>query len=343
MVGNATMSIALILQAAGISGKRVAIPNNVCINVPMGVYFSGNQPLFLDICKDDFGLDPDPLAACIERVDAVIAVHAYGMPCKIKQIESICKHNGVFLIEDFAVAQRVTVSGMAVGRFGDASIVSFGAGKIIDVGHGGAVLTNNWALAEKLKTLTHGLPAFSTESKDKIDQFSSNHTKLYNQSYGKDLNESASRFKTDVMALQSHYFYKFDTNYIQKIMGELKSLTENVEQRLTRNQKIVDQFVNIDQTLISTIKLPEGSVPWRTNLLIHKGRDQLLRSLIDNKYKISSWQPSADLFFEDRSKEVIDTPVSDWLGDVILNLWCNQDADDTYINKVSSEIKKIVS
>jgi dTDP-4-amino-4,6-dideoxygalactose transaminase len=342
MLGNATAGIALTLQAAGISGKRVAIPNNVCINVPMGVYFSGNQPLFLDICKDDFGLDPDLLATSIDRIDVVIAVHAYGIPCKIKQIESICKQNGVFLIEDLAVAQGATISGEAVGRFGDASIVSFGNGKIIDIGHGGAVLTNNRTLTKKLKELMHGFPACSSASKDKIDQFSSYHTKLYNQSYGSDLNESANHFKTGALALQSNYFYQFDTSYTQKIMSELNDLAVNVEQRLTRNQQIIDQFVDIPPSLISTIKLPDGSVPWRTNILVNKRRDQVLRSLIDSQYKISSWQPSVDLFFEDRCKVVVDTPVSDWLGDVILNLWSNQDADDKYIYKITSEIKKMI-
>jgi len=102
------------------------------------------------------------------------------------------------------------------------------------------------------------------------------------------------------------------------------------------------QFKNFDPSIMSTIDLPKGFVPWRTNFLIHIGHDRLLRSLIDNQYKISCWQPSVDLFFDDRSKEVVNTPVSDWLGDVILNLWCNQDVDDTYINKVTFKIKQMV-
>jgi len=335
MVGNATIGISLILQAAGIKGKRIAIPNNVCINVPMGIYFSGNQPLFLDICKDDFGINPDLLTTSIDKVDAVLAVHAYGMPCKIKQIEAICRNNDVFLIEDFAVAQGGKVNGKSVGRFGDASVVSFGAGKIIDIGHGGAILTDDEGLAKEIKALANNLLVYNKTKKNKIDQFGIYHTKLYNDSFGKDLEKSAVHFKKEAIGLLSDYSYQFDTTYTSELMSELNDLSENVENRLIKNQKIVNQLNKFDPSFLSTTELPNGSVPWRTNLLIHSGRNQLLKLMLDCKFKISSWHPSVNQYFDNRKSKFVNTPMSDWLGDIILNIWCDKSVDELYIKNIT--------
>ena len=73
----------------------------------------------------------------------MIAVHGYGSTCDIQSIINICRDKHIPLIEDLAVAQGATVDLRPVGSFGDLSVVSFGSGKIIDVGHGGAVFTSS--------------------------------------------------------------------------------------------------------------------------------------------------------------------------------------------------------
>ena len=82
---------------------------------------------------------------------------------------------------------------------------------------------------------------------------------------------------------------------------------------------------------------PAGSVHWRFNLFINN-RDNLLKLLLAKNFKVSSWFPSADLFFEDRTLSGINTAVSDSVGDQILNLWVNEEVDIDYIKAISSEI-----
>lgn len=343
LLGNATAAIALTLQAAGIRGKEVAIPNNVCINVPMGVYFSDNRPRYLDICKDDFGLDPELLEKCIDEVDAVIAVHAYGTPCKIKQIEYICKKHDVFLVEDFAVAQGATVNGATVGRYGDVSITSFGAGKIIDVGHGGAVLTNDLNFAKELAEQIKRMPDYSNAFDRDIEKFGNRHTDIYNKAYGADLNKNASHFKLAALGLRSKYKYRFCRSFDDVLMRRLRELQFEVEGRVSRHEQLMKQFVGMDDSLLTKINIQPGSVPWRANLLIHNGRDELLRLLIKRRYRISSWHPSADLFFENRKESKVETPESDRLGDRILNLWTNSEVDSGYVHAISEDIKKFLT
>ena len=64
----------------------------------------------------------------------------------------------------------------------------------------------------------------------------------------------------------------------------------------------------------------------------------MLKLLLAKNFKVSSWFPSADLFFEDRTLSGINTAVSDSVGDQILNLWVNEEVDIDYIKAISSEI-----
>ena len=114
LVGNATVGLYLALRAQGLTGKRIAIPNGVCANVPLAIYLAGATPVYLDIRRDDFGLLWHDLISTPE-VAAVIAVHAYGVPCAVAELEASCAEKGILLIEDAAVAQGAMVSARPAG------------------------------------------------------------------------------------------------------------------------------------------------------------------------------------------------------------------------------------
>jgi len=342
MLGNATMGIALSLKASGIFGKKVAIPNNVCINVPMAVIFSGNELVYIDICRDDFGLDPERLAAVIEEVDAAIAVHAYGYPCKIKQIERLCSQNDVLLIEDLAVAQGAEIEGVKAGGFGDISIVSFGAGKIIDVGHGGAILTDDRSLFVEIERLLADVPIISNKSTELLALLGAQHTKLYNLHYRKTIEQVPQYFNTAIRTVEKHFQYKYDNKYSSQILIELDSLKKNLSKRINKYNQFADFFYKGGHDSLEVVELPVGSAPWRYNLLVKKDRDSILRKLIQEKKKISSWHPSVDLFLKSRKISRVDTPVSDWLGDTVLNMWINHEADDRYIRDIYRSIRDYI-
>jgi dTDP-4-amino-4,6-dideoxygalactose transaminase len=288
-------------------------------------------------------LDPELLERYIDHVDAVIAVHSYGTPCKIKQIEKICREYNVMLIEDVCVAQGATLDGCNVGKYGDASIVSFGSGKIIDVGHGGAILSNNSNIAIELEHLISQLPLGSMSGKIKIDDFCKKHTQLYNQYYGYNINSFAENFKKEALDLQSAYLHQFDNNYSHAILDKLNLLPETVEKRINKNFVIKEYFSSFDKEYISFTNPPQGFVPWRTSILIQNERNQLLKRLVKKNFKASSWYPSSDLFFENRELSNIKTPVSDWLGDRILNIWVNDEVEHQYISSITSEIKSFLN
>jgi dTDP-4-amino-4,6-dideoxygalactose transaminase len=336
-VGNATTGLCLALAALGLQGKRVAIPNSVCPNVPLAVLLSGNTPVYLDVTTRDLGIDIGELVGKGDQVDAVIAVHAYGSVCNIREIATYCKSRGIPLIEDLAVAQGASLDGQPVGSFSDIAVVSFGAGKIVDVGHGGAILTSRLAVLNEIVAREASLGAQSRSSKEAVSAFGQYHTDLYNKHFGPGINAFSTAFKARALSLRQHILCSFDHAYGPEIAGRLEKLDGVVRSRRAKAETLEGLLARSESAGMEILRPPAGSVPWRFNVLIER-RDALLKSLLAKKFKISSWFPSADLFFEDRALSGVNTAVSDRIGDRVLNLWVNEDADSKYIKAVAGEL-----
>jgi Predicted pyridoxal phosphate-dependent enzyme apparently involved in regulation of cell wall biogenesis len=198
LTGNATAGIYLTLKAMGLENKKIAIPNNVCMNVPIAVKLSNNSLKYLDISKDTLGLSVESLKKNVKEIDVVIAVHSYGSTCEIENIKKFCKNDDILLIEDFAVAQGAKINNKPVGSFGDVSVVSFGAGKIIDCGHGGAILTNNKELFLEIVKVEEQLKIATKKDREKISQLGLLYKQLYNTHYGTDIDNYIPVFQRKV-------------------------------------------------------------------------------------------------------------------------------------------------
>lgn len=154
---NGTDALTLVLMAWGIGpGDAILVPDFTFFASGETVAFEGATPLFVDVDKRTFNLDPDKLEETILQVKAqgkynlraVVAVDLFGLPADYPRIEAICKKYGLLLLEDGAQGFGGTVNGRRVGSFGDAATTSFFPAKPLGCyGDGGAVFTNNdeWA------------------------------------------------------------------------------------------------------------------------------------------------------------------------------------------------------
>jgi len=115
-------------------------------------------------------------------------------------------------------------------------------------------------------------------------------------------------------------------------------LNDNLLAREIKVSKYVKSFKDNAENIEFFIP-SEGSVFWRFNLFV-ENRNRLLKNLLKRKYKVSSWQPSVDFFCGLRSDRKVNTPISDWVGEHILNLWVNHEIDDLYLQKITQEIIK---
>jgi len=165
---SGTSALHVALLAYGIEpGDQVIVPSFTFIATANAPKFVGATPVFADIENSTLGLDPSDVEAKItSKTKAVIPVHYGGYPCNIRELRKIADDHGIILIEDAAESFGARVGDRKVGTFGDSAILSFCQSKIITTGEGGAVVTNNRDLYEKMKLIrSHGRP-------DTVDYFS---------------------------------------------------------------------------------------------------------------------------------------------------------------------------
>lgn len=159
-VGNGTDALLLALRALGIGpGDEVLLPANTFVATAEAVVLAGAVPRFVDV-------DPGTLlmttahveAGLTERTAAVIAVHLYGQMCDMDALSAVCRRAGVALLEDAAQAHGATWRGRRAGSVGDVACFSFYPGKNLGaLGDGGAIVTNDAVLAERIRSLgDHG-------------------------------------------------------------------------------------------------------------------------------------------------------------------------------------------
>jgi dTDP-4-amino-4,6-dideoxygalactose transaminase len=148
-VGSGSAALHLALVALGVRpGDRVAMPSYVCTALLHAADLVGAEPLIVDIDPATFNLDPDDLRKRLRpRTRAVIVPHMFGLPARIRDIESY----GVPIIEDCALALGAKCGTEPVGSLGMVSVASFYATKMIATGEGGMVLSNRARLIEGVR------------------------------------------------------------------------------------------------------------------------------------------------------------------------------------------------
>lgn len=155
-VANGLDALTLILRAYGIGeGDEVLVPSNTYIASWLAVSAVGARPVPVEPIAATANIDPERVDAAITpRTRAVMAVHLYGQPADMGQLTALCSRRGLRLIEDAAQAHGARWNGVRTGALGDAAAFSFYPTKNLGChGDGGAVTTNDPALADRVRLL----------------------------------------------------------------------------------------------------------------------------------------------------------------------------------------------
>jgi perosamine synthetase len=149
---------ALLLAHEIRPGDEIIVPSFTFIATANATLFVGAKPIFADIEEETFGLDPQDVNEKItEKTRAIIAVHYGGCPCKVRELREIADDHRILLIEDAAEAFGAKIWDSKVGTFGDSAMFSFCQNKVITTGEGGAAVTNDKKIYERLKLIrSHG-------------------------------------------------------------------------------------------------------------------------------------------------------------------------------------------
>ena len=172
---SATTALELAMIAQGMGpGMDAIAPAFTFVATENAIVQSGATPVLADIRQDTFDLDTDALRRLVETnyekrdgrlcsretgnvLWGFVPVHEFGLCCDIDAVNALARENGLLVIEDAACALGSMKGDRHQGCFGNTSCVSFHPRKSITTGEGGMILTNDHALAKRLRELrTHG-------------------------------------------------------------------------------------------------------------------------------------------------------------------------------------------
>lgn len=159
-VNSGTSALYASLLAMGVgSGDEVLVPSFTFVATVNAVLMTGATPVFVDISKNSYNIDPSNLEIQItKKTKAIIPVHLYGHPADMKIINEIAEKHNVRVIEDAAQSLGSKYHGMQSGNLSDLGCFSFYPSKVITCGEGGAIAMNDDGLWDKIRRIrTHGI------------------------------------------------------------------------------------------------------------------------------------------------------------------------------------------
>ncbi|MEJ8804236.1 DegT/DnrJ/EryC1/StrS family aminotransferase [Pontibacter sp. H249] len=247
-LSSGTAAIHLALRLLGIGpGDEVLCSTFTFVASANPILYLGATPVFIESEAETWSMCPDTLRAGIEerlkqgkKPAAILLVHSYGMPAKLKEIMAISEEFAIPVIEDAAEALGSRYAGHQVGTFGLMGIFSFNGNKIITTSAGGAIITNEEGLAEKARFL-------ATQAKDPAPYYQ--HSEMgYNYRLS---NISAGIGRGQIEVLEMRVKQRREIfNYYRKQLQSIEGLEFVTEPKTS--------FAN---RWLTTILLPEGHGP----------------------------------------------------------------------------------
>lgn len=164
-LSSGTSAIHMALKTLNVKKGDFVICSNLTFAATCNpIIYENAIPVFVDSEYDTYNMSPKALELALQKypeAKAVIIVHLYGTPSKIDEILDICKRYNVELIEDSCESLGATYKNKQTGTFGKCGTISFNGNKIITTSGGGALITDDVNIAEKVRYL-------STQAREKV-------------------------------------------------------------------------------------------------------------------------------------------------------------------------------
>lgn len=306
-----TGALWLGLAALGIGpGDEVIIPEITYFACSDVTVLLGAKPVFVDVLKDTWCMDPRKLEKAITKnTKAIMPVHIYGNPAEMDEIMAIAKKYDLKVIEDACPAVGTLYKKKKVGSFGDIGAFSFQGAKMMVTGIGGMIVTNNERLFEKI---------------------------LYLNNHGEDPN---------LKFWQTKVAYSFDMPNIACALG-LAQL-ERIEEFVAKKRRIFDWYYarlkNIEGISLNMERPKTRSNRWMTSLIMDRDfgitRDELRKKLKLKKIDSRPFFYPISMFPMYKEQ---DTPVAHHIALNGINLPSGLERTEEEIDYICTSLKEIL-
>jgi dTDP-4-amino-4,6-dideoxygalactose transaminase len=153
LFSNGMLALITALQAMEISGEVITTPFSF-VATTHALWWNNIKPVFVDIEPETLNIDPFNIEAAITpQTTAILPVNVYGNPCNVEKIQGIADRYELKIIYDSAHAFGVKKNNISLTNFGDLSVLSFHATKIFNTFEGGAIISHNEKIKEKIDKL----------------------------------------------------------------------------------------------------------------------------------------------------------------------------------------------
>jgi dTDP-4-amino-4,6-dideoxygalactose transaminase len=264
---NGTDALALALMAWQLKpGDAVFCPSFTFVATAQVVPWLGAWPVFVDILPETYNMDPASLEAAIQRVKAegklkpkvVIAVDLFGQPADYPAIKAICDTHGLKLIADTAQGYGCTLNGRHPTDWADIATTSFFPAKPLGCyGDGGAIVTNDTALAELIESL-----------------------RVYGKVMPSDAAQRNFHHDPKYLSLRIGMNSRLDTIQAAILLEKLKIFADEIEKREQVAQRYTAAFTGKIRRTPQVIA--GGQSVWAQYVIEHENRDRLQAHLTAN-------------------------------------------------------------
>ncbi len=309
---SCTGAMHLALLALGIgAGEEVIVPDITWISTAAVVKYVGATPVFADIEKDTWCIDPlDIRRKITNKTKAIMPVHLYGQPADMDKVMFVAKKNNLFVVEDAAESVGSLYKNKQTGSFGDFGCFSFFGAKIMVTGEGGMLVTNNKRLFERAVFL-------NSQGSDPKKKF----------------------WQTEVGC-------KYRMSNLQAALGiaQLSRIEDIIDKKRKIFQWYKEELRNINSFQINTERPDSRNNYWMVTVVVDKKfkikKTPLMKKLL--KYNIESRPFFYPLSSMPPFKTTVENPVSYSLSDYAVNLPCALNLTRSKVKYICNIIKEII-
>ena len=343
--GTGALIIGLLSQEFP-KGSNIIIPDITCLTVPLSVTYAKMKPIFVDVKMDDYNIDVELIHEKItKKTRAIIGVHSFGQSFDVKAIKKICEEYELLFIEDFAQSFGGEYKNKLHGSFGDISVTSFGNNKIISVGGGGAIFTNDEKTYSKMKKISERFRRYSRLSPTP-ERFRS---RLVDSYMGKSVKRGINVytltpkiFKLWYHLQKSSFLYPMKKIWAPRIKNGLEQINEI--KRVTIEQgRLYKEYLKGKSVVHPKYELNSG-VLWRYSVLLKElCRKEVLRKInskIDFFRFVIGYSPPLHMYWARGYLE--DYPSSNFIASHILNLPLGLQYSNEQIKGIAEIVKSTV-
>jgi len=343
LTGRAASAIHIALKSLDLEPGKVVVPDICCPSPATVTLYSGHQPVFCDVSLRDFNMCPISLRSILSQhtdVRAIIPVHLYGKSAPMNEILTIAENNGVAVIEDAAQAFGATFESKPLGSWGDLSVISFGHTKTLNVGWGGAVLTNDDNLAQRLRNEVKSLPQRPLDINKIFDEWRRVYYSLIALTETNDALNAL--FLPLPEIFKDMYLFSLDETLVNPIFRALDCLDDLV---LARRKAARIYRAKLQHPKIHHADLDNEAAPWRYTILV----DELFQKPVTDALRqagiaASNWYPCLHKWYPVGRKQDEDLfPNSSRVAAGNINLWVDPTISPDQIDKTCQIIQDIVS